>query len=392
MAKTKKPGKAFSVTARDLRDFAATFYGGDRHGYEPKSSDRTIFTTGEYLKDYSGGAQIFMHRLDPIARNINGRVVVVHPDTGDILPEITADDYVTVSQSHYDKIWKPKVIAAKKCKAYEELFKDAQISATTEKYLRHFAPLDQANFKKLHEEPYPEFFRMDVYASLARVFAMYKEDEEVIKKSGGIAGSVIQRDLDAEKEQIDNTIKHFRQLYTSITTPMAERLELRFLDDIFIEKLEATIDDLQAKLDDLNYFEREVDARLIAPTLLAVRLITNILNFDVYTQFRRLPQDTEKAIDRDVEALKKGGQAIHSRYNYISAVAAQSNDMSFAKRQGYTYELEATPIGLPTKNGKSSELRDIIRSWCECVAGEKTHNIIEARIKTLVARRFGTPP
>ncbi len=333
-----------------------------------------------------------MHRLDPIARNINGRVVVVHPDTGDILPEITADDYVTVSQSHYDKIWKPKVIAAKKCKAYEELFKDAQISATTEKYLRHFAPLDQANFKKLHEEPYPEFFRMDVYASLARVFAMYKEDEEVIKKSGGIAGSVIQRDLDAEKEQIDNTIKHFRQLYTSITTPMAERLELRFLDDIFIEKLEATIDDLQAKLDDLNYFEREVDARLIAPTLLAVRLITNILNFDVYTQFRRLPQDTEKAIDRDVEALKKGGQAIHSRYNYISAVAAQSNDMSFAKRQGYTYELEATPIGLPTKNGKSSELRDIIRSWCECVAGEKTHNIIEARIKTLVARRFGTPP
>ena len=215
---------------------------------------------------------------------------------------------------------------------------------------------------------------------------MYKEDEIAINSPEGYENTKHFRDIKAEKHQLENAILHCGSLLGTLTTPKSGRLEFNFIDEAFIAKLRATKEELQSKLEDLEFLH--IKQKDIPQTLLVIRLISNILNFDVYSQLSRYPQHIEKAMDIDAERIFNGKRAIFEKYEAASSLGAKI-DMQFETRKIDGLSARAIPIGLPKgKRSKSSELGDILQGWCKAISGNKSWYVIENRFPNIVEKRF----
>jgi len=275
---------------------------------------------------------------------------------------------------YYKEHKQARVLRAKNTKVYRQLFRNDAIAEATEKYLRHFNIFHKTDFKIKNTYPFPEYFQLKTYTSLAFLFAQYLVDVKLFNSPSANPKDRLQ--IKDKKGKLKNIVTYCDKVLMASSEHIISDLQLKTVNLESHHTIDFIRADAELRLQDLSIIERA--DKTTPEQLLAYRIGTNILALDVFGGETPV-NDINSYISE-----KRYEDKVYGRAPWDDTDPADYRPTP----EEYEDNKEMSGI-LATSAEPMTELASIIFGWCQHITNDKlTIDIIEERIKKLKGIRF----
>jgi len=343
------------ITASELREFVKTFQpSSDTGNFVLNNLHLTSnYITHQVFQDHS-----YLEVLWIPKKNSKGSK-----------RKVKAMDY-----DYYKAHMQARVLKSKNTKVYRQLFKYDSVVEATEKYLQHFYIFNKTNFKNINTYPFPEYYLIETYTSLAFLFAQYLDDVELFNSPSANPKDRLQ--IKDKKTKLKNILMYCDKALAATSEHTISDLQLKTINLESRHTIDFIRADAELRLQDLSIIERA--DKTTPEQLLAYRIASNILALDVFGG--ELPvNDINSYISE-----KRYEDKVYGRAPW------DDTDPEDYRPTPQKYEDNKEMSGtLATSAEPMTELASIIYGWCLEITDKRlTIDIIEERIKKLKGIRF----